>query len=373
MERLDCAVIGAGVVGLACARALALSGRDVVILERADLIGSETSSRNSEVIHAGIYYAPGSVKSQLCVAGRDMLYEYCAAHGVAFRRDGKLIVAADDGQLGTLDAITDTARKAGVTDLRRLTREEANSLEPNVHCAGALFSPSTGLVDSHGLMLAYLGDAEQAGAMLALGSPVTGGEVTDEGIVVEVGGDAPMRVLVNTIVNAAGLWAQPLSRSIEGIPPATIPELHFARGVYFTLSGKQPFSRPVYPIPEPGGLGCHYTLDLGGQGKFGPDVEWVDAIDYTVDPGRAEKFYASIRRYWPGLADGALQLGYAGIRPKLHGPGGPDTDFLIQGPETHGVPGLVNLYGIESPGLTSSLAIAAIVERMVSDGGRSAR
>lgn len=366
MERLDCAVIGGGVVGLACARALALSGRDVVILERADLIGSETSSRNSEVIHAGIYYAPGSAKSRLCVAGRDMLYDYCASHGVAFRREGKLIVAADDGQLGALDAITDTARKAGVTDLRRLTREEANSLEPNVRCTGALFSPSTGLVDSHGLMLAYLGDAEQAGAMLALGSPVTGGEVRDDGIVIDVGGDAPMRLAVNTLINAAGLWAQPLSKAIEGIPPATIPELHFARGVYFTLSGKQPFSRPIYPIPEPGGLGCHYTLDLGGQGKFGPDVEWVDAIDYTVDPARAEKFYASIRRYWPDLADGALQLGYAGIRPKLHGRGGPDTDFMIQGPDTHGVPGLVNLYGIESPGLTSSLAIAGIVERMVS-------
>ena len=367
MERLDCAVIGAGVVGLACARALATSGREVVILERADLIGSETSSRNSEVIHAGIYYLPGSAKARLCVAGRDMLYDYCASHGVAHKRNGKLIVAADDGQTGALDAIAERARQAGVFDLQHLTADEAMELEPNVSCTSALFSPSTGLVDSHGLMLAYLGDAEEAGAMLALGSPVTGGRVGDEGIVLNVGGDAPMNLHVTTVINAAGLWAQPLSISIAGIPPETIPERHFARGVYFTLSGKQPFSRPVYPIPEPGGLGCHYTIDLGGQGKFGPDVEWVDDIDYTVDPARADGFYASIRRYWPDLPDGALQLGYAGIRPKLHGRGGPDTDFLIQGPETHGVPGLVNLYGIESPGLTSSLAIAGIVDGIVSE------
>lgn len=366
MERLDCAVIGAGVVGLACARALAMNGRDVVILERAGLIGSETSSRNSEVIHAGIYYPPSSAKAKLCATGRDMLYDYCASHGVAFKRDGKLIVAADDGQLGALDTIAGNARKAGVDNLKRLTADEAMALEPNVRCTGALFSPSTGLVDSHGLMLAYLGDAEAAGAMLALGSPVMAGEVTGEGIALEVGGDAPMNLLVRTVINAAGLWAQPLSKTIDGIPASSVPERHFARGVYFTLSGAQPFSRPIYPIPEPGGLGCHYTVDLGGQGKFGPDVEWVDEIDYTVDPARAETFYASIRRYWPALPDGALQPGYAGIRPKLHGRGGPDTDFLIQGPGAHGVPGLVNLYGIESPGLTSSLAIADTVAGMLS-------
>ena len=368
MERLDCAVIGAGIVGLACARALALSGRDVVVLERANLIGNETSSRNSEVIHAGIYYPPGSAKARFCVTGRDMLYDYCASHGVAHKRDGKLIVAADNGQLDALDTIAERARQAGVFDLQHLTANEAIALEPNVSCTGALFSPSTGLVDSHGLMLAYLGDAEQAGAMLALGSPVTGGRVVDDGIVLDVGGDAPMNIQVKTVINAAGLWAQPLTASIEDVPPDTIPERHFARGVYFTLSGKQPFSRPVYPIPEPGGLGCHYTIDLGGQGKFGPDVEWVDEIDYTVDPARADTFYASIRRYWPALPDGALQLGYAGIRPKLHGRGGPDTDFLIQGPKAHGVPGLINLYGIESPGLTSSLAIARVVEEIASEG-----
>lgn len=364
MEHLDCAVIGAGVVGLACARALALSGREVVILERALDIGTETSARNSEIIHAGIYYAPGSMKAALCKAGKELLYDYCASHGVSHERCGKIIVAADEEQFGDLAAITERARQAGVADLEELTAAEAKNLEPSVHCVGALHSPSTGLVDSHGLMLAYLGDAEAAGAMLALGSKVLGGQVDGDAIVLDVGGDAPMTVRVTTVINSAGLWAQNLAHAIEGVPLHSIPECHYARGVYFTLSGKQPFSRPVYPVPEPGGLGCHYTVDLGGQGKFGPDVEWIDAIDYTVNEERGERFYHAIRRYWPDLPDGALQPGYAGVRPKLHGRDGPATDFVIQGPETHGISGLINLYGIESPGLTSSLAIAEQVRSM---------
>ena len=364
MEHLDCAVIGAGVVGLACARALALSGRDVVILERALDIGTETSARNSEIIHAGIYYAPGSMKAALCKTGKEMLYDYCASHGVAHKRCGKIIVAADEAQLGDLAGIALRARQAGVTDLRELSAAETNELESNVRCVSALVSPSTGLVDSHGLMLSYLGDAEAAGAMLALGSPVLGGRVGDDGIVLQVGGDAPMTIRASTVINAAGLWAQDVSRGIEGIPPGTIPEAYYARGVYFTLSGAQPFTRPVYPVPEPGGLGCHYTVDLGGQGKFGPDVEWIDEIDYTVNEERAEQFYGAIRRYWPDLPDGALQPGYAGVRPKLHGRSGPATDFVIQGPGIHGISGLINLYGIESPGLTSSLAIAEQVRSM---------
>ncbi len=367
MEQLDCAVIGAGVVGLACARALAMSGRDVVILERALDIGTETSARNSEVIHAGIYYAPGSNKAQLCRAGKEMLYDYCATRGVSHERSGKLIVATADQQLGDLAAIAQTASKAGVADLQTLSSTKAIALEPSVACVGALLSPSTGLIDSHGLMLSYLGEAEAAGAMLALGSPVLGGHIDGNAIVLDVGGDTPMTLRTTTVINAAGLWAQDLSRRIAGVPEATIPECHYARGVYFTLPGKQPFSRPVYPVPEPGGLGCHYTLDLGGQGKFGPDVEWIEEIDYTVNPDRSERFYDAIRRYWPGLPTGVLQPGYAGVRPKLHGPGGPATDFVIQGPEAHGVAGLVNLYGIESPGLTSSLAIAQTVDRMISN------
>ena len=366
MEQLDCAVIGAGVVGLACARALAISGRDVVILERALDIGTETSARNSEVIHAGIYYAPGSRKALLCRAGKEMLYDYCTSRGVSHDRPGKLIVATSYDQLDDLAAIAQNASMAGVDDLRSLSTAEANELEPNAACFGALLSPSTGLIDSHGLMLSYLGDAEAAGVMLALGSPVLGGHTDGSAIVLDVGGDSPMTLRTTTVINAAGLWAQDISRRITGVPNETIPECHYARGVYFTLAGKQPFSRPVYPVPEPGGLGCHYTLDLGGQGKFGPDVEWVDEIDYTVDPARADRFYAAVRRYWPGLPDGALQPGYAGIRPKLHGKGGPATDFVIQSAKIHGIAGLINLYGIESPGLTSSLAIADEVVRRLS-------
>ncbi len=365
IEKIDCVVIGAGVIGLACARALAMAGREVVILERADTIGAETSARNSEVIHAGIYYPKGSEKARLCVRGRDMLYNYCASHGIGHNRCGKLIVATNEDQLVKLGELSTKACENGVDDLRRLSAHEAMTLEPNLHCTGALLSPSTGLVDSHGLMLAYLGDAEAAGAMLAYYSPVESGRVTDEGIVLNVGGESPITLIANSVVNAVGLWAQPLAHCIEGIPSEVIPARYFARGVYFTVSGKPPFSRLIYPVPEPGGLGCHFTIDLGGQGKFGPDVEWIDDIDYTIDPARAQSFDTAIRRYWPGLPEGVLEPGYAGIRPKIHPSGSQETDFIIQGAEVHGVKGLVCLYGIESPGLTASMAIAEEVVRVL--------
>lgn len=359
MDRVDCIVVGAGVVGLAVARQLALSGREVVILEAADAIGTGTSSRNSEVIHAGIYYPTGSLKARLCVAGRDALYAYCRERGIEHRRLGKLIVATDEEQRGKLAAIRAQAAANGVDDLYEITGGEARALEPELRCVAALVSPSTGIIDSHGLMLALQGEAEDHGAVLAVLSPVTGGRVTDDGIVVEVGGADPTRLACRTLVNAAGLSAQAVAAAIDGVPPASIPPQRLAKGNYYALAqGRSPFARLVYPVPEDGGLGVHLTLDLAGQARFGPDVEWVDRIDHSVDPRRADAFYASIRRYWPGLSDGALVPAYCGIRPKLSGPGEPAADFVIQGPETHGVPGLVQLYGIESPGLTACLAIA---------------
>lgn len=360
MDRVGCVVIGAGVVGLACARALAMDGHDVIILERASLFGSETSSRNSEVIHAGIYYAKDSNKARLCVKGRDMMYAYCQSRGIPHKNCGKLIVAADAAKTENLAGIQKRAADNGVDNLTFLDANQVRELEPNVTCDGALLSPSTGLIDSHSYMLSLLGEAEDHGAMLAYLSPVLGGEIKNDGIVLRTGGDNPMEIICDTVVNAGGLYAQPIAKSIAGIPTDTIPGQYFARGVYFTLGGgKPPFTRLIYPMPDPaGGLGVHVTIDLGGQVKFGPDVEWIDEIDYTVDPTRGERFYASIRKYWPELPDNALQPGYAGVRPKVHPKGSHETDFIIQGPETHGIKGLVNLYGIESPGLTSSLAIA---------------
>jgi len=357
MDRVDAVVIGAGVVGLAVARSLALAGHEVIVLEAADTIGSGISSRNSEVIHAGIYYPTDSLKARLCVAGREALYRYCDEHGVPYRRCGKLIVATDTEQTDRLRAIRDKAAANGVTDLALLHGPAARALEPNLFCVAALLSPSTGIVDSHALMLAYLGEAEARGGVLVRQSPVIGGWAGEEGIVLEVGGAAPCLIRARYVVNAAGLQAPDVARSIRGMPASGIPVQYLAKGNYFALSGRAPFSRLIYPVPEPGGLGVHLTLDLGGQARFGPDVEWVDAIGYEVDPGRAARFYGAIRRYWPDLADGALQPAYAGIRPKLAGPGQPDADFRIQGPRAHGIRGLVNLYGIESPGLTASLAL----------------
>jgi L-2-hydroxyglutarate oxidase LhgO len=358
VEKLDAVVVGAGVVGLAIARALAMSGREVVIVEAEDAIGTHTSSRNSEVIHAGIYYAKDSLKARSCVDGKALLYEYCVSHGVPHKRCGKLIVAADDSQLTELSNIQKKAHANGVTDVVWMTREQALALEPELRCVAALYSPSTGIIDSHALMLAYLGDAEEHGAMLALKSPVLGGEVAGDGIVLHA---TDMTIKAQVLVNSAGLKAPTVARSLEGYRAQLAPKELYAKGNYYSLTQRSPFSRLVYPIPEPGGLGVHVTLDMGGQARFGPDVEWVERIGYDVDPRRAERFYAAIRRYWPGLPDGALAPGYSGIRPKTAGPGEPAPDFEIQGPRAHGVPGLVHLFGIESPGLTASLALAQAV------------
>ena len=365
VDTIDCAVIGAGVVGLAVARALAQGGRETVILERETAFGTGISSRNSEVIHAGIYYPKGSLKARLCVAGRDLLYAYCAAHGIEHRRCGKLIVATAPEQLAELDRLDAAARGNGVANLVRLDPAEVGRLEPEIACVGALLSPSTGIVDSHGYMLSLLGEAEAQGALIAYGNEVTALAPQAGGIDVFVdGADAPA-LRAGVVVNAAGLQACALAARIRGLAPECVPRLLLARGCYFTLSGHAPFSRLVYPVPEPGGLGVHVTIDLAGQVRFGPDVEWIEAESYAVDPGRAGRFYAAIRAYWPGLRDGALQPGYAGIRPKLSGPGEPASDFRIDGPAEHGVPGLINLFGIESPGLTASLALAEEIARLV--------
>jgi len=364
-DRVECVVIGAGVVGLAIARRLAMAGREVVVVERWETIGTETSSRNSEIIHAGIYYAKDSLKARFCVAGKHALYEFCASHGVHHERCGKFIVATSDDQMAELERLKGVAAGNGVPDLEWRTPAEVAELEPNVFCVGALISPSTGIIDSHSLMLAYQGDAEEAGAVFAFHAPVLGGRVADDGIVIDVGGEEPATLEADIVVNAAGLSAQAISREIAGIPADTIPPIYYAKGNYFTLGGRSPFNRPIYPVPGHASLGVHSTVDMGGQVKFGPDVEWIETIDYDVDPTRADVFYDVIRKYYPALEDGALQPGYCGIRTKLQAPGEPARDFVLQGPETHGIDGLVNLYGIESPGLTSSLAIADAVANLL--------
>jgi L-2-hydroxyglutarate oxidase LhgO len=359
VDRVDTVVIGAGVVGLAVARALAAAGREVVILESEGAIGTHTSSRNSEVVHAGIYYPQGSLKARTCVEGRDRLYAYCAEREVPHLRCGKLIVATDAAQLEELESIRRRAHANGVTDVARVSLSQVRKMEQELQCVAALHSPSTGIVDSHALMLAFLRDAERAGAMLALKSPLEKCVVRTDAIEVHVSGAEG--ILAAQVVNSAGLRAPSVARRIEGYRAEHAPPELYAKGNYYTLAARSPFSRLVYPVPEPGGLGVHVTLDLGGSARFGPDVEWVDTIDYTVDPRRAARFYAAIRRYWPGLPDGALEPAYAGIRPKISGRDAPAADFLVQGPRTHGVPGLVNLFGIESPGLTASLPLADAV------------
>lgn len=364
-ERADCVVIGAGVVGLAVARRMALAGREVIVLEEEGEIGAHTSSRNSEVIHAGIYYPRGSWKARLCVAGRDMLYRYCAERGIAHRRCGKLIVADSEAEEPELARIAAAAAANGVDDLKWLDAVEAAALEPALKASAALLSPLTGIIDSHGLMLAYQGEAEEQGAMIAFNAPVLSGRVGEGGIALNIGGDAPMELDCRTVVNSAGLGAPRIASRLEGFPAEQAPRQWLAKGNYFTLTPMPPFSRLIYPVPEPGGLGVHLTLDLAGRARFGPDVEWIDEMDYAVDPARGERFYAAIRKYWPGLPDESLEPGYAGIRPKLAPKGAPAADFIIQGPAEHGVPGLVNLFGIESPGLTASMAIADHVAGLV--------
>ena len=367
METVDAVVVGAGVVGLAVARALALKGLETLVLERGDAIGTGISSRNSEVIHAGIYYASGSLKARLCVLGRDQLYAYCESHGVQHRRCGKLLVATAEVQHDKLRQIEVQARRNGVVDLQWLSAAQVHALEPELCATAALLSPSTGIVDSHGLMLALQGDLERAGGSLALRAPVEAIEAMDRGSsdvhVLRVGGDAPMALAARIVVNATGLWAPGLAARTRGLPERFVPAAHYAKGSYYALASRPPFSHLIYPIPEEAGLGVHLTLDLAGRARFGPDVEWITPvspaeIDYRVDPARGAVFEAEIRRYWPGLPAGALQADYSGVRPKLQSAGHAAHDFVLQGPAQHGVAGLMNLFGIESPGLTASLAIA---------------
>ena len=365
MDQVDCVVIGAGVVGLAVARALALQGREVMVLEAADAIGTGTSSRNSEVIHAGIYYPAGSLKARLCVQGKTMLYDYCRARGIGHRRCGKLIVATSAAEVPQLAGIIARAAANGVNDLVLLTREQARAIEPELECVAAIHSPSTGIVDSHALMLSLQGDVEASGGIVVINTAVALVEYTQVAPIV-VANDGT-RLQANALVNAAGLQAPALARLFQGLNPSHIPMAFFAKGNYFTLAGRSPFGRLIYPVPQAAGLGVHLTVDLGGQAKFGPDVQWVDsADDLAVDPARGDAFYAEVRKYWPGLRDGALAPGYAGIRPKINAPHETARDFMIQGPADHGLAGLVNLFGIESPGLTSSLAIANYVTDLLS-------
>jgi L-2-hydroxyglutarate oxidase LhgO len=370
-EQVDCVVIGAGVVGLAVARALALQGREVLVLEAAHAIGTETSSRNSEVIHAGLYYPTGSLKASLCVQGKHLLYDYCAARGIAHQRCGKLVVATDTAQHAQLHALAERAN--GVHDLVQLTANAAIQLEPQLHCTSALLSPSTGIIDSHALMLALQGDLEHAGGLLVFKSRLESARFFKDNIYLVVSGgidNAAIELNAKLVINCAGLHAPALAQRFVGVDISRLPRAYFARGSYFSLAGRAPFSRLIYPVPHEAsaaGLGVHLTLDLAGQARFGPDVEWIDSIDYSLDPARAEAFYAQVRSYWPGLADGALQSAYTGIRPKISGPGEPARDFMLQGwagADGHGMPGLINLFGIESPGLTACLAIGDYVAQM---------
>jgi L-2-hydroxyglutarate oxidase LhgO len=359
METVDAVVIGAGVAGLAVARALAMRGRETLILEAREHFGTEISSRNSEVIHAGIYYPQGSLKARFCVAGRDKLYSFAEQYAIGHRRCGKLIVATSREQLPALESIRSAAEANGAP-IAMLDREEALRREPALSCVGALYSPSTGIIDSHAYMLALLGQAQNHGATLVCGTRVTEMRLESAGVIVGVNGEPP-QLRTRGVINCAGLDAPVVARSIAGFPAEWIPTRHFSKGTYFALAGRSPFKHLIYPLPAEGGLGIHLTLDLAARARFGPDVQWIDVPNYDVDARRADSFYAAIREYWPALPDGALQPGYVGVRPKITGPGEPAADFRIDGPRFHGVPGVVNLFGIESPGLTASLALADYV------------
>lgn len=358
MEDVDCVVIGAGVVGLAVARALARRGREVLVLERADSVGTEASSRNSEVLHAGIYYPLGSLKARLCRQGKEALYAFCGQRGVAHHRCGKLIVASHPSQIPALEGIRRNAEANGVTDLAWLDAGEARSMEPALQCERALFSPSTGILSSHELMVALWAEAQTRGAILVTRHPVLGGRISEKGVILRVGGRDPTELRCRVVVNSAGFRAPAVARSLEGFPVERVPRGHLCKGSYFTLARRAPFRHLVYPAPEEAGLGIHLTLDLGGMARFGPDVEWVETVDYRVDPARVGSFYQAVRRYWPELPAGSLRPGFAGIRAKIQAPGEPAADFAIRGPADHGVSGLVHLFGIESPGLTACLTLA---------------
>jgi L-2-hydroxyglutarate oxidase LhgO len=362
MNEVDCILVGAGVIGLAVARALAQSGREVVILERERQFGMHTSARNSEVIHAGIHYVPGSLKARLCVAGKALLYRYCADHRIEHRRCGKFTVATQDSQIATLHKIQANALGSGVLDLEWLDADQALKLEPALACVAALSSPSTGIIDSHGLMQSLLADAEALGATIAYDTKVSSLIPSARGIEVAINDEAAAEVRARLVVNAAGLYAHEVAAAIQDFPPEFIPKVSYAKGSYFSATGKSPFSRLIYPVPPPGGhLGIHMTLDLAGKARFGPDTEWVDHIDYSLDPRRAAIFHDAIKEYWPACDPARLLPAYAGIRPKLSGPGEAAHDFCISGPQDHGVPGIINLLGIDSPGLTASLALGELV------------
>lgn len=363
MDSADVVVIGAGVVGLAVARALAMRGREVLILEAAETFGTGISSRHSEVIHAGIYYPPGSLKAQLCVAGRDRLYAYCERFGIDHRRCGKLIVATDDDQIAELEAIRDVAAENGVA-LEWLTPEQAHEKEPDIVCTAALFSERTGIIDSHSYMSTLLADAERHGATAVYRSRVAAMWLESASVLLAINDDVRPTLRARTVVNCAGLHATEVARCIEGFPEEHVPRTYYARGHYFALAGKSKFRHLVYPIPEPGGLGVHLTLDLAGQARFGPDVEWIETLNYDVGIERAQRFYSAIRRFWPGLEDGRLVPAYTGIRPKITGPGEPAADFRIDDASRHGIPMIINLFGIESPGLTASQAIGEHVAEL---------
>ena len=374
MEQVDCVVIGAGVIGLAVAREMALQGRETILLERESAFGTISSARNSEVIHAGIYYPKDSLKAKLCVEGNRLLYEYCRSHQVGTQPYGKLIVATDNNQINDLQAILYKALNNNVPAIKMISGEEARALEPNLQCAAAILSSTTGIVDSHAYMLSLLGGFEDAGGMIAYQSPLISakpiGENAKNGFELEIGGADAMKIQTKLLINCAGMSAPAIAKKIEGLPQEQIPKAYFAKGNYFSLSGKSPFKHLIYPIPEPGGLGVHLTLDMGGQAKFGPDVEWLEIdeenqIDYTVNPKRGEGFYEAVRKYWPGLKDHALQPDYSGVRAKIVPPNAPAGDFCFNTPQDHGLEGLFNLYGFESPGLTSSLAIAQYLEGQI--------
>jgi L-2-hydroxyglutarate oxidase LhgO len=365
MYTVDCVVVGAGIVGLSVARALCNDKREVLIIDQASTFGAETSARNSEVVHSGIYYKKGSLKAQLCVSGRNLLYDYCKRRDIPHRCCGKLIVAVEESEVEFIDELSRRGYENGIENLSLLSKREVKALEPSLACVAALLSPSTGIVDSHSVMMSLLAEIEAQGGIFAPRSPFLGARLVRDRIEISVGGNEPTTIKSRLLVNSAGLNATTIAMQIEDFDSDRIPPTAYAKGSYFALRHAAPFSHLIYPVPVQGGLGVHLTLDLAGQARFGPDVEWVEEIDYTVDPRRADQFYTAIRRYWPNLPEGSLIPAYAGIRPKLSTTSSPNQDFVIEGPPTHKFPCLVNLFGIESPGLTSALAIAEYVLELV--------